>query len=87
MQKPAEGLKVQSTASRERVGEVIEENGGAGRRKIHLFHPLIFTARLALDQPGIVEEARTFDESVEMEALRPPFQRHRAIKVGRALIL
>jgi hypothetical protein len=64
MQEPAEGLKVQSAASRERVGEVIKQDSRVGRWKIDLVHPTIFTARLAFDEPPVVQEPAAFDVGV-----------------------
>lgn len=87
MQKTTESLKVESAASPMRVGEVVEEHGGVGRREIDLIHPTVFTSRLTFDQPRVMKQTAVFDERIEMEALCPSLECNRLISLGGILFL
>jgi len=65
--------------------EVIKQDGGFRRGKIDLVHPSVFTLRLPLDKPCVMEKAAAFNERVEVKALRPSLHRHPPVHVRRLL--
>jgi hypothetical protein len=80
-------LIVKAAASRERMCKVIKEHGGVRRGEIDLIDPSVFTARLPLNKPRIVEKAFAFDIRVELKSLRSSLGCDLSVFVGRALFL
>jgi hypothetical protein len=66
---------------------MIEQDGRIRRREIDLIDPCVFSSRLSLDEPGIVQEAAMFDERVEVESLCYPFERHLTVYMRGLLFL
>jgi hypothetical protein len=85
VQEAAERLIVKAAASRERMRKVIKEHGGTRRREIDLIDPSVFTARLPLNEPCVVEKAFAFDIRVEVKSLRFSLGCHLPVFVGRPL--
>ena len=66
---------------------MIEQDGRIRRREIDLIDPCVFSSRLSLDEPGVVQEAAMFDERVEVESLCHPFERHLTVYMRGLLFL
>ena len=78
-------MVVQSAASRKGMREVVKQDGGFRRGKIGLVHPSVFTPRLSLNKPCVMEKAAACDERVEVKAPRSSLDRHPPVHVRRLL--